>query len=127
MGSLRRNQIQNLPDGFHSDGNNLYLRVKGNSRSWVYRYSSNHKVYEMGLGPAHLVSVEEARKKSVELGLARLNGSSPAEIRRESKSNKGLYCLSIRARTRKLPNPRYPDLLSYDSRCRKCNKSVCRQ
>lgn len=90
MGSLRRNQIQNLPDGFHSDGNNLYLRVKGNSRSWVYRYSFNHKVYEMGLGPAHLVSVEEARKKSVELGLARLNGSSPAEIRRESKSKSKL-------------------------------------
>ncbi len=38
LGKLTVRQVETLPDGFHSDGGNLYLRVKGGSRAWVYRY-----------------------------------------------------------------------------------------
>ena len=57
---LTARHVNTLPTGFHSDGGNLYLRVRqSGSRAWVFRYkvasrvsaSGKTKVNEIGLGP----------------------------------------------------------------------------
>lgn len=60
---LNPKQIANLPQGWHSDGNNLYLRVNGYSRTWHYRaYKRGVRVtYPIGKFP--LVSLKDARQK----------------------------------------------------------------
>ena len=44
--------LRKLPDGWHADGGNLYLLVRGTSRSWFFRYTSpiDSKRRNMGLG-----------------------------------------------------------------------------
>lgn len=55
--------LRTLPDGWHCDGHNLYLFVRGNSRSWVLRYVGlDRKRRNMGLGTLDTVSLAEARK-----------------------------------------------------------------
>lgn len=85
MGKLHKGRLKNLPNGLWSDGNNLYLRVRGNSKSWVYRYAKQGHVYEIGLGTYKLIDIETARRKAIELGLSRLDGVSPAEVKRQQK------------------------------------------
>lgn len=63
---LKASQISSLPEGNHADGGNLYLRVKGNGRSWVFRFRKNGRTTELGLGPAPLISLAEARQKALE-------------------------------------------------------------
>ncbi|BBP04419.1 hypothetical protein TPL01_21020 [Sulfuriferula plumbiphila] len=46
---LSARQIDTLGDGNHADGGNLYLRVKGNARSWVFRYKQAGKVRKIGM------------------------------------------------------------------------------
>jgi integrase len=46
-------EVQNASDGDHSDGGNLLLRVRGESASWVMRYTApTGRRREMGLGVA---------------------------------------------------------------------------
>ena len=48
---LGARQVETLPAGFHSDGGNLYLRVReSGTRAWVFRYKLDGKVIELGLG-----------------------------------------------------------------------------
>ncbi|MEE8254338.1 MAG: Arm DNA-binding domain-containing protein, partial [Nitrosomonadaceae bacterium] len=56
---LTARQVNTLSAGFHSDGGNLYLRVRDSgSRSWVFRYKRREKrddkvvdrAIEIGLG-----------------------------------------------------------------------------
>lgn len=84
MGNLRNNSLQKLPEGFHSDGDNLFLRVKGNSRSWVYRYRLKGKTFELGLGSLRFIDLNTARRKATELSLARMNGALPNELKKIS-------------------------------------------
>lgn len=63
--------IPTLPDGMHSDGNGLYLRVRGGSRSWIYRFQENGRKHDMGLGSAKTVSISMARKAVIELKVQR--------------------------------------------------------
>lgn len=53
-------------DGMHSDGGGLFLRVKGASRAWVFRFTVDGRKREMGLGPASAVSLATARTKAAE-------------------------------------------------------------
>lgn len=60
--------LMKLKDGWHSDGNNLYLFVRGDSRSWVFRYVGlDGKRKNMGLGALPSVSLALARKEAVKL------------------------------------------------------------
>lgn len=63
MAKLRSIDISKLPDGFHADENGLYLFVRGNSRTWVYRGTVNGKRIKRGLGSAKTVSLAQARQK----------------------------------------------------------------
>lgn len=68
---LTTRQINTLPEGFHSDGGNLYLRVRDSgSRSWVFRYKRREKrddkvidkVTEIGLGAVGSRTLFQARE-----------------------------------------------------------------
>lgn len=61
-------QVKNLGEGSHSDGGNLYLRVRGNGRRWVFRYKvpkgwpDEGKPVEIGLGSVNSRTLADARK-----------------------------------------------------------------
>ena len=51
INKLSARQVDSLAPGFYSDGAGLYLRVRpSGSRSWVFRYTRQGKVREIGLG-----------------------------------------------------------------------------
>ena len=55
---LTARKAETAPPGFHSDGGNLYLRVRdSHSRAWVFRFKVAGKVREIGLGPLHTRSL----------------------------------------------------------------------
>jgi hypothetical protein len=57
--------IGKLAPGRYCDGAGLWLYVPSkNSRSWILRYMRKGVAREMGLGPADLVSLKEARRKA---------------------------------------------------------------
>lgn len=67
-GKLAAVALKHLKDGIHADGGNLYLLVRGASKSWVFRFTSPAGGRrQMGLGPLHAVPLAEARKRAAEL------------------------------------------------------------
>ncbi len=88
--ALTAKQVENeSTPGYHADGSNtgLYLQVTPNdsgvTRSWVYRYTSptTRKRRELGLGPAKVRKLADARSLSAELRLKVLNGIDPKDER----------------------------------------------
>ena len=59
---LSARSINTLPEGFHSDGGNLFLRVRGDSRNWIFRYKKLGKQIVLGLGATHARPLQEARE-----------------------------------------------------------------
>ena len=57
---------KNAPLGIHSDGGGLYLQVRANSKSWIYRYTVGSKQTWMGFGPYPAISL--ARRLSSQSG-----------------------------------------------------------
>lgn len=74
VNKLKAAEVRKLPDGRHSDGGNLYLFVKGASRSWVFRYKQLGKLYDVGLGSASTVSLAQARLMASDLRLKVMTG-----------------------------------------------------
>jgi integrase len=69
--------------GMYADGGSLYLRVaEGGSRQWIFRYVTNGRLRDMGLGPAHTLTLAEARERATEARKLRLDGIDPLEHRR---------------------------------------------
>jgi integrase len=58
---LSQTRAAKLPDGRHHDGLGLYLLVRGENRSWEFRYDRFGKAHWMGLGRFVDVSLEDAR------------------------------------------------------------------
>ncbi|SCC93495.1 Integrase family protein [Thiomonas sp. X19] len=78
---LSARQVAGLPAGFHSDGGNLYIRVKeSGARSWVFRYRAEGKVREIGLGPVHARSLAQAREIAAKMRNALLDSADPAGV-----------------------------------------------
>ena len=78
---LTAREIGTLPPGFHSDGGNLYLRVRdSNSRSWVFRYKTGGKVIEIGLGPIADRSLLQARELAGRMRTELADGKDPAAL-----------------------------------------------
>ena len=77
MAKIGARQVQTLQDGLHSDGDNLYLRVSGNRRSWVFRYKQGGAVRVLGLGGTNARTLAEARSLAFELRNALANGIDP--------------------------------------------------
>jgi integrase len=66
-----------------SDGGGLYLRVApGGSKQFIFRYVVNGRLRDMGLGPTHTLSLEQARERAREARVLRLDGIDPIEAKR---------------------------------------------
>jgi integrase len=67
--------------GMHADGGGLYLNVKKGSgaKSWLFVYQWNGKRREKGLGPLHVVSLDDARTKRDEARKLLAVGKDPLE------------------------------------------------
>lgn len=72
INKLSTTQLRGFPDGTYADGGNLYFRVRGKSRSWVFRFKVPQKAswskagdigkpVEMGLGAFPARSLADAR------------------------------------------------------------------
>ncbi len=73
--------------GVYGDGGGLSLRVsRGAGRSWVFRYQKDGRTHELGLGPAHLVTLAQAREKAREQARLILDGGDPIARREAAKS-----------------------------------------
>ncbi len=77
-----------------ADGGGLYLQVSGKgARSWIFRYAAldgRKRDREMGLGPAHTISLSDARILATEARKMRLAGVDPIDARREERAHKKL-------------------------------------
>ena len=73
--------------GLLSDGGGLYLRIApGGSKQFIFRYVANGRLRDMGLGPTHTLSLEQARGRARDARLLRLDGIDPIEARRARKA-----------------------------------------
>lgn len=79
---LKAKDIFTLPDGFHPDGDGLYLNVNGNARSWVLKYQFNKKTRKCGLGSCRYVTLAQAREKVMKIKRELANGIIPSELRK---------------------------------------------
>lgn len=91
MGNLTAKTIEKLvKDGtskMHNDGDGLYLRVKSpGSASWLYRYRTNGKLRDMGLGAYPAVTLAEARDLATDARKLAKTGTDPLEARKRSRA-----------------------------------------
>ncbi|MDR1076416.1 MAG: integrase arm-type DNA-binding domain-containing protein [Xanthomonadaceae bacterium] len=69
--------------GYHADGGGLYLLVgPTGAKSWVFRYQFQGRRREMGLGPAAVVSLQEARMAALAQRKVLVEGRDPIEVKR---------------------------------------------
>ena len=67
----------------YADGGSLYLRIApGGSRQWIFRYVTNGRLRDMSIGPAHTLTLAEARERATEARKLRLDGIDPIENKR---------------------------------------------
>ena len=87
--------------GRYGDGNGLYLVVSPTgARKWVFRFTFDGRVTEMGLGSAEIVSLAEARDKAHAARKIRHAGENPIEAKRKAAASEPESPLSD-----KLPMP----------------------
>jgi integrase len=91
LGNLTAKTIEKLvKDGtskMHNDGDGLYLRVKSpGSASWLYRYRTNGKLRDMGLGAYPAVTLSEARDLATDARKLAKTGTDPLEARKRSRA-----------------------------------------
>lgn len=73
--------------GMHPDGGGLYLYVQaGGGKSWVYRYMLQGRAREMGLGPAHTISLSEARAMARDARRLKFDGIDPIDQRQLARA-----------------------------------------
>jgi integrase len=69
--------------GMYADGGGLYLRVaEGGSKQWIFRYVTNGRLRDMGIGPTHTLTLAEARERATQARKLRLDGIDPIEQKR---------------------------------------------
>lgn len=81
---LKIKQLYSLPNGFHCDGDGLYLNVNGDARSWVFRYRMEGKERKAGLGSLRFVTLAQARAKVFKMKQEMANGITPLELKRQT-------------------------------------------
>ena len=88
MGKLNALKVKSLTKpGRYGDGKNLWLQVRGpEQRSWLFRFTIAGKQQEMGLGPADIVSLAEAREAALEARKLLHTGVNPLDRRQGKKA-----------------------------------------
>jgi hypothetical protein len=72
--------------GTHAVGDNLYVRLKGNGASWVFRYLVNGKARWAGLGSLRDWTLAEARERAREFRNALARGKDPLAEREQKEA-----------------------------------------
>lgn len=68
--------------GMYPDGLGLYLQVsKWGTKSWLFRYTRHYKLRSLGLGPAHTITLLEARKRARQARQQLLDGIDPIDAK----------------------------------------------
>jgi hypothetical protein len=81
----------NMRHGMYHDDGGLYMQVTGHgAKSWIFRYMLNGRSREMGLGPAHAITLAEARQRAAECRRMRVDGIDPIEARRTDRNRRKL-------------------------------------
>lgn len=93
-GKLAAVSLNKLKDGWHNDGNGLYLFARGTSKTWVFRYLGHDgRRKHMGLGSLRAVSLSRARDAARELRAQLkdpVNPVDPLQARREAEKARQL-------------------------------------
>jgi integrase len=77
--------------GRYAVGDGAYLQITGdNGRSWVFRYERAGRGHHVGLGPANLVTLAEAREKARAYRRLLLEGVDPIESRADARQKAAL-------------------------------------
>jgi hypothetical protein len=77
--------------GLYGDGHGLYLQVSAfDTKAWVFRYMLEGRARKMGLGPLHIISLAEARKRAAEARLKAHDGFDPIDDKRAMRAQKRL-------------------------------------
>jgi integrase len=73
-------------NGRYADGGGLYLQVRGESKTWIFRYANRAtgREHELGLGPAHTISLVRARELAQHHRAVILAGNDPLETKRRA-------------------------------------------
>jgi hypothetical protein len=87
VGRLSSLAVGRLKDpGLYPDGGGLYFQISPpGGRSWLFRFRVDGRERWMGLGPAALVGLAEARRLTEECRRQRLVGIDPIEARRAER------------------------------------------
>jgi integrase len=90
LNQLTARKVATAKDGWHTDGGGLYLRVSddGDRRRWVYRYTKDGKLKEMGLGAAAAVSLAHVREERARFADMRAKGLDPFTERRRGEARR---------------------------------------
>ncbi|MGA3342807.1 MAG: integrase arm-type DNA-binding domain-containing protein [Methylocella sp.] len=73
--------------GLYCDGLGLYLQVRaGGAKSWIFRYRTNGKLRDMGLGSVNAVSLAQSREKAAACRSMRANGIDPIDAKRAERA-----------------------------------------
>src|SRR5437763_5035761 len=106
--SAKRVELAAKP-GMYADGHGLYLRIgPAGAKSWVFRYRNSGRRHDLGLGPYHLVSLAEARKRATEQRrILRLDGHDLLLTRRAGR-DKARLAAARAMRFRRVPKPAWP-------------------
>src|SRR5215469_15545503 len=103
-GNLKPTDVMGLGDGMHSDGEYLWLRVRGGARSWIVRGPRDErgKKRDAGLGSVDRVSLALARKERDRLIEAWRNGKDPIAERKAAREPPKTRKISAEAAGRKM-------------------------
>ena len=93
---LSEKRIKKLSDGMHADGNGLYLKVRGGSRLWVFRYRWNYRRHELSIGSMDNIPLVAARASATELRAKIRTGINPAELSASRRVRKVSECPTFR-------------------------------
>ncbi|MBU2801055.1 integrase arm-type DNA-binding domain-containing protein [Acidithiobacillus caldus] len=86
---LTARKVETAAPGTYPDGGNLYLRVRSTgSRAWVFRYVTNGKAREIGMGSLDVLSLAEARNKAEAMRKAVAAGTDPVHVIRPPEKRK---------------------------------------
>jgi integrase len=92
LNQLTARKVATAKDGWHTDGGGLYLRVSNNRRRrrWVFRFTRNGKVTEIGLGAAYAVSLAHVREERQQIANDLAKGLDPLARRRREEAQREL-------------------------------------
>jgi Arm DNA-binding domain len=84
-------KVKSAKSRMHPDGGGLYLQVAQaangtNSKSWLFRFATNGRERQMGLGSLTVVSLSKARERAAECRRLRDEGIDPIAARNSQRA-----------------------------------------